>query len=210
MNSNSSSGKNRAPLAPQRAVGRQRVAELLDAASDIIAERGYEATTMAEIAARAGAKIGSLYRFFPNKDAVAGALLDQHLAILTEAYAALEQRAAGRSPDELADMLIEFLVSIYPQVKSLPALMDMREDVADFRRRLHAHALAGVSGALRVCAPHLDKKNSEDISAVLVNNMKVLLGMTRRTVISTPGAPEELRLMNRLYLSSRLKTHGAL
>jgi AcrR family transcriptional regulator len=30
------------------------------------------AATMAEIAARADAKIDSLYRFFPNKDAVAG------------------------------------------------------------------------------------------------------------------------------------------
>ncbi|MBS1079057.1 helix-turn-helix transcriptional regulator, partial [Gluconobacter kondonii] len=57
MNSNSSRGK-RISLQPQRAAGRQRVEELLEAASGLMAERGYEATTMAEIAARAGAKIG--------------------------------------------------------------------------------------------------------------------------------------------------------
>ena len=49
-------------------------ANLMTAAADVIRERGFDAATMAEIAERAGAKIGSLYRFFPNKDALADAL----------------------------------------------------------------------------------------------------------------------------------------
>ena len=53
------SSQNRAPLEPQRDVGRQRVAELLQAAAAVIQERGFEAATMAEIAARADAKIGT-------------------------------------------------------------------------------------------------------------------------------------------------------
>ena len=56
----------RVTLEPQRSTGKRRVAELLRAGADVIAERGFEAATMAEIAARAGAQIGSLYRFFPN------------------------------------------------------------------------------------------------------------------------------------------------
>jgi len=40
--------------APKRARGKQRVAELLQAAAEVFAEKGYEATTMTEIAARAG------------------------------------------------------------------------------------------------------------------------------------------------------------
>jgi AcrR family transcriptional regulator len=76
------SSRNRAPLEPQRHDGRQRVAELLQAAAAVIQERGFEATKMAEIAARADAKIGSLYRFFPNKDAVAEALMRQYAEAL--------------------------------------------------------------------------------------------------------------------------------
>jgi hypothetical protein len=72
------SSRVRAPLEPQRDVGRQRVAELLQAAAAVTQERGFEAATMAEIAARADAKIGSLYRFFPNKDAVADALMRRY------------------------------------------------------------------------------------------------------------------------------------
>ena len=47
--------------------GEQRVTELLEAAAAIFAEVGYEAATMRDIAGRAGASIGSLYQFFPNK-----------------------------------------------------------------------------------------------------------------------------------------------
>ena len=54
---------------PKRQRGKQRVAALIDAGAELFAEKGYEATTMTEIASRAGAAIGSLYQFFPSKEA---------------------------------------------------------------------------------------------------------------------------------------------
>jgi AcrR family transcriptional regulator len=42
---------------------------------------------MPEIAARADANIGSLYRFFPNKDALAEALMNQYAEALRAEYA---------------------------------------------------------------------------------------------------------------------------
>jgi len=42
---------------PKRERGKQRVAALLDAGAELFAEKGYEATTMTEIASRAGAAI---------------------------------------------------------------------------------------------------------------------------------------------------------
>ena len=55
-----------------------RVASLMESAAAVIAERGFESATMAEIAARAGAQIGSLYRFFPNKEVLADALIHRY------------------------------------------------------------------------------------------------------------------------------------
>ncbi|AQU87064.1 TetR family transcriptional regulator [Komagataeibacter nataicola] len=199
-----SSSKKRTALQPRRAVGRQRVAELLAAASDLMAEHGYEATTMAEIASRAGAKIGSLYRFFPNKEAVGEALLQHHMAIVHDEYEALAKRAADLSPEDLADILIDLLAVLYPRVKSLPALMEAHTDRTEIRDRSRQQALAGISAALRVCAPGLHEQTAGDIAAVVLNNMKVMLGMTLKDAPTTPGAPDELRRMNRLYLSARL------
>lgn len=204
MDSNSSRGK-RTSLQPQRAAGRQRVEELLEAASDLMAERGYEATTMAEIAARAGAKVGSLYRFFPNKEAVADALVQRHIAILEDEYAALAKRAATLSPDALADVLIELLVTLHPRVKSLSALMEARTDRMEIRDRARGHAIAGIAAALRVCAPGLEDALARDIAAVVLNTMKVLRSMLAKDAPTTSGAPDELRQMHRLYLTDRLQ-----
>ena len=60
---------------PKQKRGEQRMQRLLDAAEQTFAERGYQATTTNEIADRAHTSIGTLYRFFPNKEAIV-----QHLS----------------------------------------------------------------------------------------------------------------------------------
>ena len=159
---------------------------------------------MAGIALRAGAKIGSLYRFFPNKEAVADALLREYIAILDQEYDALEKRAAGATPAELADLLIDLLVTIHPRLAALPALMEARTDLSDVRSRSRARALAGIAAALTVSSPDLAPDKAAAIAAVLANNMKTMLAMRLGDAPTSPGAPEELRLMNRLYLADRL------
>jgi AcrR family transcriptional regulator len=210
MSSNLSSG-NRAPLQPQRAVGRQRVAELIQAAAAVIEERGFEAATMAEIAARADAKIGSLYRFFPNKQAVVDALMKRYDEIIRAEYEAIHARAAGSTPEELADALIDLFVKLQPQTRAATTLLESRADKTMLRQSFRSWALAGVKTAVTLCAPHLAEAEADAIAAVVLNNMKTMAGMARNEVPTRPGAPEELRLMNRLYLAAKLKpakTHG--
>lgn len=65
---------------PVQARGRARVEAILDAAAEVIAEIGVEAATTNAIAARAGAAKGSLYQFFPGKDAIVAALAARYAA----------------------------------------------------------------------------------------------------------------------------------
>jgi AcrR family transcriptional regulator len=55
------------------------VEAILGAAVEVFAARGYARTTTNGIAARAGVSIGSLYQYFPGKDAILTALLERHL-----------------------------------------------------------------------------------------------------------------------------------
>jgi AcrR family transcriptional regulator len=198
------SSQNRKPLQPQREVGRRRVADLMEAAAAVIQERGFEAATMTEIAARADAKIGSLYRFFPSKDAVAEALMEHYAEVLQAEYDAVHARAAVATPEELADTLIDLLARRYPKIRAITALLDSRTDWTEIRHRFRNLTLAGIKTALKACAPGLDDRTTEDIAAVVLNNMKTMVGMTMKDAPTTPGAPDELRLMNRLYLAARL------
>jgi AcrR family transcriptional regulator len=159
---------------------------------------------MAEIAARADAKIGSLYRFFPNKDAVAEALTSQYSEALRAEFDAIHVQAADATPQDLADILIDLLVKRHPQTRAFAALMDSRANWTEVRQQLRAQTLADIKTALTTCAPDLDDKEAEDVATVVLNNMKTMVGMAMNDAPTTPGAPDQLRLMNRLYLATRL------
>jgi AcrR family transcriptional regulator len=66
--------KDRAARAPQQERGQRRVEQILDAAAQVFVEHGVDAATMQLIAERAESSVGSLYHFFPNKDAIVEAL----------------------------------------------------------------------------------------------------------------------------------------
>jgi AcrR family transcriptional regulator len=61
----------------QTAQGAAARARLYAVAIGLIARRGYEATTLREIAKEAGVSVGLLYRYFPGKQAVVLALYDE-------------------------------------------------------------------------------------------------------------------------------------
>jgi AcrR family transcriptional regulator len=68
-------------------------------AKEMIAARGYEATTLRDIAKEANVSVGLLYRYFPSKQAVIIALYDE----LSSAYA---RRAAGMPPGKWRERFI--------------------------------------------------------------------------------------------------------
>src|SRR4030095_5895116 len=68
-------------------------------AMQLIAARGYEATTLRDVAREAGVSVGLLYRYFPSKQAVIIALYDE----LSSAYA---RRAAEMPPGAWRDRFL--------------------------------------------------------------------------------------------------------
>ncbi len=66
-------------IKPSQARGKERVRIILAAALKTFQERGFVSATTNEIAERAGIPIGSLYRYFPNKDALLLALTDLYV-----------------------------------------------------------------------------------------------------------------------------------
>jgi AcrR family transcriptional regulator len=79
--------------AGRTAEGEAARTRLYETAIELIGERGYAATTLREVATRAGVSPGLLYRYFPNKRAVVLALYDE----LSDAFAReAEQLPTGK------------------------------------------------------------------------------------------------------------------
>lgn len=81
---------------PQQVRGELTRERILVAAAQVFAEYGYAAGTTNRIAERAHVSIGSLYQYYPNKDAILVELVDRHLDAGEDA---LRRQQEGGLPD---------------------------------------------------------------------------------------------------------------
>lgn len=94
----------------------------MEAAARILETSGLAGFTTNAIAERAGVSVGSLYQYFPNKDAITRALIRRELAILDAAIqGAREAQAPLRS-------IIEAAVSQQLRRPALAQLLEIEED----------------------------------------------------------------------------------
>lgn len=78
---------------PRQARSRALVDAILDAAAHILATQGREALNTNMVAEKAGVSIGSLYQYFPNREAIIAAVADRHGHRIYHLVADLDLRA---------------------------------------------------------------------------------------------------------------------
>ena len=154
---------------PQQERGRERVTGLLEAAADVIAEAGYDAATMSEIATRAGASIGSLYQFFPSKECITECLREQYCEELRALWADAE-RWESKSIEDLVKRLVGEMIVFLDE---RPALLVLLEQPCKTKntslRDLLRDRLARI---LRTSGKHLSETRLYFLAAVVLQLMK--------------------------------------
>jgi AcrR family transcriptional regulator len=188
---------------PQRSNGRLRVAAILEAAAAVIAEKGYEGATMAEIAARSGTKIGSLYRFFPNKASLADTIVVSARENLDAVFDRFDADVHALSIRALADDLMALIFELFTR-PALMRLLDAGQDWSVKREEFRSAMVQRTARTLMIHTPNLSKKSAANIAIVIVLNVKTVATHQAFLDHSAPGAPDEFRDMTRLYLQSRL------
>jgi AcrR family transcriptional regulator len=203
MSSHKSSAKKQRPAqTPQRSNGILRFAAILEAASAVIAEKGYEAATMSEIAARSDTQIGSLYRFFPNKESLADTMVVNALENLDIVFDKFDDEIGNLSVPALADNLFSVLSSLNNR-PAIMKLLDANQNWSVKREEFRHTAMRRIAESLMIYDSNLPKKTAGDIALVILLSMKTVSAHQDRFA-SAPGAMEEFRDMIRLYLKSRL------
>lgn len=187
---------------PQRQRGHERVAALQEAAVGCFVEKGYEATTMTEIAARAGAAIGSLYQFFPTKEALAQALVEQYAQAVYAELGKLAEQSVQWNTDELAERLCAFLIAFR---KRHPAFEMLAESVSTpavdgmiIRRRIRAELQA-------LLARRAPRRPAEDMYAAAVVVQQMMKAAI--AIQAEPGMPGRQAALSALQHAMQLYLH---
>ncbi len=110
------------PDPPRHRFGGERTAErILDAAEELFAERGYNGTTLRDVATRVGVRPPSLYNHFASKDALYAAVLERGIGPLMVVLA----RSAAAPASEPSDpgKLVSEVMAILARRPGLPRLV---------------------------------------------------------------------------------------
>ncbi len=106
---------------PVQARAAQRVEALLDAAAGVVVEHGIEHLTTALVAERAGASIGTVYRYFPDRVAVLVALAERNLERMRYAVGRVLAQPHSSWTDA-TDAVIGAMIDTFREVPSFRSL----------------------------------------------------------------------------------------
>ena len=199
-----------AARAPQRQRGKDRVAALIEAAIAVFAEKSYAAVTMTEIAARAGAPIGSLYQFFPNKELIADALLQRYLDLTVSALDRIEADPASRHAEPLARLLLRVFVDLKTERAAILSLLDgLQHEKAARGTEFRSAVLGRLQRILHAITSELAPTQAATAAITILQQMKAAAELSSR---SEPAAVEaldkELVRMLALYLADLASAAG--
>lgn len=157
------------PRAPRQERGRRRIDEILDAAEQLLLEQGPGAASIQEIARRAGASVGSIYHFFPTKEAILTALQARFQAESEVMVGAMRANLTAATDLPLAAWVDRFLTPFAEFVERRPAAFVLGGLLGD-RARPHEED-PEMRAAMRTALRRRDPRCSE---AELERRLQVL------------------------------------
>lgn len=177
---------------PVQVRSQRTVDAVLKAAAQVFTRRGYAATTTNHIAERAGVSIGSLYEYFPSKDALLVALMEAHLnegeQVLREAAAEVVSEVATAVPDltTMLRHLVRAMVALHARDRELhrilfeeaPLPRQLRQNLLEMESRITTQ----VEWMLGVF-PEVQVADSALAAAIVVQTVEAL---THKLVVHGP------------------------
>jgi AcrR family transcriptional regulator len=191
---------------PQQERGERRVAELLEAAAAEFAEVGYDAATMTAVAKRAGASIGAVYQYFPNKEAIVSALRSQYLNEMEEQWIKLEAASAGLSVKERTQSFVDVMIRFIEEHPAFAAILDAPAD-AKRDKKLRDNLLGRIANRIRIRRPTVSQEQAYRVACVtmqIIKSMNALYAEAKPT--ERPEIVKEYKLALTAYLEKRWQT----
>ena len=193
---------------PRQARSRDRVEGFLDAGDALLAAEGSSGLSTVRVAQEAGASIGTLYHWFPDKEAIAEALALRYWGELAAVVAAVAGDIEAGLDEDPVDVVINALAAGFRERPGFLALWygDLRsEQIRDATRPTRGNVQGSIERILAVAHPDAGPALRATVARVVV-----LIGdgaLREAFRLANDGDPvvlSECRHALRVYVESRL------
>lgn len=198
------------PLSPRKlpvqARSRHTVQSILEATAQVLVQLGYAGTTTGAVAERAGVSIGTLYQYYPNKEALVAGLIELHVREVVEMVASALHATRQASLDQMLRAVVrasldahrlnpalhKVLMEQVPRKGVLAAAFGVTQQLTEMLRKDFAER-----------APRMSAHHVQTIAFVVETTIEAL---THRAVVESPAwlQSEELEAETLKLLSSYL------
>ena len=175
---------------------------ILEAATRLFAEGGLDEVNTNQIAELAGVSIGSLYQYFPSKEAILGELIDRHseqtIAALTAKLAEFGEPVTRPIPDVLREIVEILLEADTIDVNLHRVFLDKLPDAGRIEQR--SGEIRRVTAAVRQLL--LERRGDElaigdrDVAAVVL--VHALEAVTNAVVFEFPDRLRDRTLVDEI------------
>ncbi|MFE3583152.1 TetR family transcriptional regulator [Streptomyces vinaceus] len=174
--------------APRRqARGERRIAQLLEAAASVFCRTGYAAASTNAIAREAEVSPGTLYQFFPNKEAIAIHLGDELLRRARDMHGqAFLPENLDKPLPELLDAVLDPVIAFNCENPAFWALMQGSgiPGITQEHEELHSGLLERVQDILRTFCPDGSPEELTRVSGMILGIFKAALDL----ILASEGA----------------------
>ena len=187
---------------PVRRNGRERVSAILDAATALFGNKGFDATTMSEIASQSKTAAGSLYRFFPTKEAVGDAIVVRYVERFEIAFAGLVKTAGQLSATDISRIALDAMLELEDDHAAAISVAESGGVTREQRQRQTKRVLATIAQLLSYALPTVAPARVPVCAFTLMQLFKTFTVTSKSQAPQSPAAIEEMRLVIELYLRS--------
>lgn len=190
---------------PTQERAKKRVERIIDAASHVFAEEGFEAATMEGIAARAETSIGSIYQFFPNKLSLFNALARHYHDKLRGFFDLLLTGPLLERPwPEILDTGIDAFALFHEQEPGFRAVwvgLHLTAEVVNEGEAINREFAKRIEAVLAAKLPGLPPKMRPVVATMMVEILTAMLIVSARRPAEAKPLMSETKALLRRYLA---------
>lgn len=176
---------------PRQARSRALVEAIVEAAARVFDEHGYEATTTNRIAEVAGVSIGSLYQYFPSKEALVTALHEDHARRMLAVVDATTTRANGLPLREWIATLVDGALRLHREQPGLMRILHVELPTLRRGREVSAASRGIAERTHALLELYREQIRHVDVGLATYTVLRVFEELVHEAVLDPPRAADD-------------------